>query len=149
MLWPAELVEREKRSIRRTALVGGLLPLVPAVVVALLHGRPPVTIPYYHVAIGIAIVCLVPGLYLVMPFFDGALMLGRQRLTGPRAALLVRCTVTNLVSALAFYVFLHSGDWRWFAAVWALSLPAAAGILRRIGAYVKVLERTASGEART
>ena len=67
--------------------------------------------------------------------------------TTPRAALFVRCVIADAIAVLAFYLFVHSGEILWPTVYWALGLPAAFGILRRIGAYQTAMERIATGES--
>jgi hypothetical protein len=146
--YPEDEVRRERGRLRRTAILGAIFPLVALVVVLWFRGVAPWAIPYYHVAIPIALLCVAfPAAYVMMPLFDGVLILGRPRITGPRAALLMRCGLTALLSLLALWVFFHSRSIVWFAVLWTLSLPAAVGIARRIGAYERALDRIASGEA--
>jgi len=58
----------------------------------------------------------------------------------------VRCVIADAVAILAFYLFAHSGELLWSAIYWTLGLPAALGVLRRIGAYQNSMERIARGE---
>jgi hypothetical protein len=82
-----------------------------------------------------------------MPLFDGTLLLGQPRVTSPRAALTIRCLLTDLIAFAALGVFIHGNTLTWFAVIWALSLPAAFGILRRIGAYGRALDRIVASES--
>jgi len=142
---PEDQIRRERGRIRRTAVIGAAVAVAPAIVVAVLRGQSPWHIPYGHVAIPIVILCLlIPGSYILMPLFDGVLILGRARLTGPRAALLVRCLLTDLMGLAALWVFFHLNSVAWFAVLWGLSLPGTWGILRRVRAYERVLERMAA-----
>jgi hypothetical protein len=142
-----EIVDAEKRRVELTAWVGACLYLVPLGVVALLRGESPGDIPYYHLAIPIAALVLTPVLYLLMPLFDSVIVFGQPRLTTPRAALMARCVLTNAMGILALWVFFHGQSVRWFLVLWALGLPAAFGIIRRIGAYKAAIDRTMNGEA--
>ena len=147
MTLPEDEVRGERGRLRRTAIAGAAFPLVPLGVVVWLRGVSPWVIPHYHVAIPIVILCVAfPVAYLLMPLFDGVLILGRPRVTGPRAALLIRSGLTAFLALLALWVFLHSRSILWFAVLWTLSLPAAVGIVRRIRAYERALDRIASGE---
>ncbi len=146
VIWPEEMVAREKRRLRRTGLAAVLLYLLPPVLCAVLRGRSPWVIPHFHVAIPIVLICLLPLAYFLMPMFDGVLAFGSVRPTTPRAALFVRCVITDAIAVLSVYLFLHSGELMWPAAYWILGLPAALGILRRIGAYQAAMERIATGQ---
>jgi hypothetical protein len=142
-----DMVAAEKRRITRTALVGAVLYLVPLAVVAFLRGESPWEIPYYHLAIPIVVLVLIPLFYVLMPLFDGVLLFGQPRITTPRAALIARCVLANTISLLALWVFFHGQTLTWFLILWALGLPAACGIVRRIGAYRRAVDRILSGEA--
>jgi len=73
------------------------------------------------------------------------LIMGNPRPTKPRAALVVRAGLTNLIGLEALAVFLLCGDIYWVGAVYVLGIPAVFGLLRRIGAYTKVMENLARG----
>jgi len=140
-------LQRERGRIRRAALLGALFPLVPLIVVAALRGESPWQSPYYHVAVPIVVLCVVyPVCYLLMPLVDGVLILGTPRFTGPRAALLVRSGLTAFMALAALGLFFYAPSIAWFAALWTLSLPAAIGIARRVGAYERALDRIVHGE---
>jgi hypothetical protein len=143
VIWPEELIVREKRRLRGTAFVAAVLYFAPPVVVAALRGVSPWVIPHFHVAIPIVLICLLPLAYLMMPMFDGVLALGSVRPTTPRAALVARCVITDTIAALSLYLFFHSGELLWPSIYWLLGVPAAFGILRRISAYQAALERIA------
>jgi len=142
-----EAIKGEKRRIARAGVVGAGFYLLPLAVVAFLRGESPWEVPYYHVAIPIVVVCLVPVSYLLMPLFDSVLIFGRPRPTIPRAALIARCVITNAMGVLALWVFFHAQSLKWFLVLWALGLPAVFGIVRRIRAYQGALYRIVSGEA--
>ena len=146
-IWSEELMRREKRHLVRTAALGAAFYLVPPVVVGLLRGVSPWEIPHFHIAIPIILICLLPVAYLLTPLVDGVLVLGSVRPTTPRAALFVRCVIADAIAVLALYLFIHSGEILWPTVYWALGLPAAFGILRRIGAYQGAMERIATGES--
>ncbi len=142
-----EIVVVEKRRVTLTALVGACLYIVPLCVVAFLRGESPWEIPYYHIAVPIVALVLTPVFYVLMPLFDSVLVFGEPRITTPRAAVIARCVLANAMSVLALWVFFHGGSVTWFLVLWALGLPAAFGILRRIGAYKGAIDRIVSGEA--
>lgn len=146
IVWSEELRRRERRLLRRTALAAVALYAVPPVVVALLHGQAPWELPHFHVAIPIALLVLLPLAYLIMPLADGVLVLGSVRPTTPRAALLVRCAIVDGVAVISLYLFLHSGELLWPTLYWMAGLPATVGVLRRIGAYQRAMERIATGK---
>lgn len=141
-----EIVAAEERRVACTALVGVCFYVVPLGVVALLRGESPWDIPYYHLAIPIVALVLTPVFYLLMPLFDSVLVFGQPRLTTPRAALMARCVLTNAMGVLALWVFFHGQSVRWFLVLWTLGLPAAFGIIRRIGAYKAAIDRMVGGE---
>jgi hypothetical protein len=144
-LWTDEQVTREKGRLRRTAFLGAAAYLIPPIVAAALQLHSPREFPGFHVAIPIVLICLLPVAYALMSLFDSVLVLGTPRPTTARAALLARCTLTGMIGVLALYLFFHSPDLRWPAVYWALGLPAAVGILRRIPAYQRAMERIAVG----
>ena len=145
VIWPEEMIASEKRRLRRTGLAAVVLYFAPIAVVAALRGQSPWEIPHFHIAIPIVLICLLPVAYFLMPMFDGVLVFGSVRPTTPRAALFVRCVVTDAIAVAAVYLFLHSGEPMWPVVYWLLGLPAALGILRRIGAYQSAMERIATG----
>jgi len=144
-LWSEEQIAREKRRLRGTGLVAVALYFVPVVVLAALKGRSPWEIAYFHLAIPIVLICLLPVAYLLMPLFDSVLVFGAPRPTTARAALLTRCLITDAMAVVSLYLFFHSGELLWPGIYWALGLPAALGILRRIAAYQRAMERIATG----
>jgi hypothetical protein len=145
-VWPDEMIRREKGNLFRTGAAGAAFYLAPVVAVTVLKGASPWEMAHFHIAIPIVLICLLPVAYLVMPLVDGVLVLGSVRPTTPRAALFVRCFIADAIAVLAFYLFVHSGELLWPAVYWALGLPAAFGVLRRIGAYQAAMERIATGE---
>jgi len=145
VIWPEELIAREKARLRGTGLTAVALYFAPPVVVAALRAQSPWEIPHFHVAIPLALIGLLPVAYFLMPMFDGVLVFGSVRPTTPRAALFARCAIVDGIAALAVYLFFHSGAPAWPAAYWILGLPAAFGILRRISAYQTAMERIATG----
>jgi len=147
--WPEETINQEKRRLRGLGVTGFVLYFAPVAVGAALRGQSPWEIGHFHVAIPIALICLLPVAYFLMPMFDGVLAFGSARPTKPRAALFARCVVVDAIAALTVYLFLHSGALAWPAAYWILGLPAAFGILRRIGAYQGAMERIATGQTET
>jgi hypothetical protein len=147
VLWPEEMIVQEKHRLRRTGVAAVVLYFAPIVAVAALRGRSPWEIPHFHIAIPIVLICLLPVAYFLMPMFDGVLVFGSARPTTARAALFVRCAIADAIAVLSFYLFIHSGELMWPVIYWALGLPAALGILRRIGAYQSAMERIATGQA--
>ena len=72
--------------------------------------------------------------------------MGSPRPTKARAALLTRSIITNFIGLASLLVFIHSDELRWPTIIWLLGIPAAVGLLRRIGAYQRVMEQIARGE---
>lgn len=145
-LWTEELIEKERRRLLTTALTAVALYGVPPAFVAVMRGHSPWVLPHFHVAIPAVLLALLPVAYLVMPLADGVLVLGSVRPTTPRAALLVRCVIVEGMALISVYLFLHSDGLLWPALYWAAGLPAAVGIIRRIGAYQRAMERIATGQ---
>lgn len=143
--WSEERIARERGRIRFMGIVGAIEYAAAAVVVAVMRGSLPYEAPLRHAAIPIVIACLVPIAYLTMKVFDGVLIMGNPRPTKPRAALVVRAGLTNLIGIGALVVFLLCGEVYWAGAVYVLGIPAALGILRRIGAYTRVMENLGRG----
>jgi len=144
--WDDGRITREKAKIRAAAFLGAVEYLAAPILVAILRGASPIDIGGYHVAIPIVVVCLIPLAYIMMKFFDGVLIMGSPRPTKARAALVTRSIITNFIGLASLLVFLHSGELRWPTIIWLLGIPAAIGLIRRIGAYQRVMERIARGE---
>ena len=144
-LWPDDRIATEARRIRWVAVAGAAQYAIPAVVVAVLRGEAPFRIPGYHIAIPIILACLSLLAYVLMPLFDGVLTIGEPRPTKARAALMMRCVLTNTIGLAALLVFFQSAELVWPGVIYALGIPGAAGIIRRIPAYQTVMERTARG----
>lgn len=144
-LWSDDRIAKEARRIRWVAVAGAVQYTAPAIVVAALRGQAPFRIPGYHVAIPIALVCLSLFSHILMKLFDGVLTIGDLRPTKARAALMMRCILTNAIGLAALLVFFQSGELVWPAVIYALGIPGAAGIIRRIPAYQTVMERIARG----